>query len=145
MSIQCRSQAMVDKYMDDILAGHIPACQLLIKAIKRQRDDLATRDGIDLKFDPEAAQLTVDFIEQLKHSKGKWAGQNLILSPWQVFICWCLFGWKKLDGSRRYRISYIEVARKNGKSTFAAAVGLYLLLMDQEQGAEIYSEATKMD
>lgn len=136
---------VVDKYIDDVLDGSIPACRYLILAVERQRKDMLTRDGIDLNFDPDAAQLAIDFIEELKHSKGKWAGQKLILQPWQLFICWCIFGWKKIDGSRRFRIAYNEVARKNGKSTFAAAIGLLLLLMDGEQGAEVYSAATKMD
>lgn len=136
---------MVEKYMDDVLNGRIPACRYLKLAIERQRTDMLTRDGIDLDFVPAAAQVAIDFIEELQHSKGQWAGQKLILEPWQVFICWCIFGWKKLDGSRRFRIAYNEIARKNGKSTFAAAIGLLLLLMDDEQGAEIYSAATKMD
>ena len=136
---------VVEQYMDDVLEGRIPACRYLILAVERQRNDMLTRDGIDLNFDPAAAQLAIDFIENLQHSKGQWAGQKLLLQPWQKFICWCIFGWKRLDGSRRFRIAYNEVARKNGKSTFAAAIGLLLLLMDGEQGAEIYSAATKMD
>ncbi len=142
---QCRSQVVVEKYIDDVLDGTIASCRFLKLAVERQRRDMLTRDGVDLNFDPDAAQLAIGFIENLQHSKGEWAGQRLILEPWQVFICWCIFGWKKLNGSRRFRIAYNEVARKNGKSTFAAAIGLYLLLMDNEQGAEIYSAATKMD
>lgn len=140
-----KSLVVVEQYMDDVLEGRIPACRYLILAVERQRNDMLTRDGIDLNFDPAAAQLAIDFIEKLQHSKGKWAGKKLLLEPWQKLICWCIFGWKKLDGSRRFRIAYNEVARKNGKSTFAAAIGLLLLLMDGEQGAEIYSAATKME
>ena len=140
-----KSLMVVEQYMDDVLEGRIPACRYLILAVERQRRDMLTRDGIDLDFDAAAAQLAIDFIENLTHSKGQWAGQKLLLAPWQKFICWCIFGWKKQDGSRRFRIAYNEVARKNGKSTFAAAIGLLLLLMDDEQGAEIYTAATKMD
>lgn len=136
---------VVEQYIDDVLEGRIPACRYLILAVERQRNDMLTRDGVDLNFDPAAAQLAIDFIENLQHSKGVWAGQKLLLEPWQKFICWCIFGWKKPDGSRRFRIAYNEVARKNGKSTFAAAIGLFLLLMDDEPGAEIYTAATKMD
>ena len=56
-----------------------------------------------------------------------------------------LFGWKREDGTRRFRTSYLEVARKNGKSTIAAGVGLYLLVADGEPGAKVYSAATKRD
>jgi len=140
-----KSLMVVEQYMDDVLEGRIPACRYLILAVERQRNDMLTRDGVNLNFDPAAAQLAIDFIENLQHSKGVWAGKKLLLEPWQKFTCWCIFGWKKPDGSRRFRIAYNEVARKNGKSTFAAAIGLFLLLMDDEQGAEIYTAATKMD
>ena len=56
-----------------------------------------------------------------------------------------LFGWKKRDGLRRFRTSYLEVARKNGKTTVAAAIGLYLFFADNEAGAHVYTAATKYD
>ena len=56
-----------------------------------------------------------------------------------------LFGWKRADGTRRFRVAYNEIPRKNGKSTLAAGIGLYLLIADDEPGAEIYSAATKRD
>jgi phage terminase large subunit-like protein len=82
----------------------------------------------------------------LKHSKGEWAGQAFVLSPWQAFILWVLFGWKrKSDGRRRFRTAFIFVPRKNGKTTWMAGLGLFLLVADGEPGAEIYSAATKRD
>jgi len=69
----------------------------------------------------------------------------MALAPWQRFWLATLFGWKRADGTRRFRTSYLEVARKNGKSTMLAGVGLYLLLADGEPGAEIYTAATKLD
>lgn len=59
-----------------------------------------------------------------------------------MFIVWCLFGWMRSDGSRRFRYAYVEVARKNGKTTFAAAIALYMLVLDGEDGAEVYMAAT---
>jgi phage terminase large subunit-like protein len=56
-----------------------------------------------------------------------------------------LFGWKRADGSRRFRKGYLEVARKNGKTTLAAGVGLFLAFAEGEPGAEVYSAATKRD
>lgn len=84
------------------------------------------------------------FFSFLKHSKGEWSGQRLALEPWQQFYAWTLFGWKRKDGTRRFRTSYLEVARKNGKSTFGAGVVLKLLVADGEPGAEIYTAATKL-
>ncbi len=78
----------------------------------------------------------------LRHSKGEWAGQVVMLEPWQEFYLATLFGWMRADGTRRFRTSYLEVARKNGKSTMLAGVGLYLLVADGEPGAEIYTAAT---
>jgi phage terminase large subunit-like protein len=81
----------------------------------------------------------------LKHSKGEWAGTTFEPAPWQMFILWALFGWKRADGLRRFRIAFVEVSRKNGKSTLMAGLGLYLTVGDGEPGAEVYSAATKRD
>lgn len=81
----------------------------------------------------------------LRHSKGEWAGSPVLLEPWQEFYLGTLFGWRRADGTRRFRTSYLEVARKNGKSTLLAGVGLYLLVADGEPGAEVYTAATKRD
>ena len=95
-------------------------------------------------YDEAAAQRAVDFFERyLRHIKGEWAGQPLFLLPWQEDdVIRPLFGWKRADGTRKYRRAYIEVPRKQGKSTLCAGIGLYLLFADQEPGAEIYSAAS---
>ena len=87
----------------------------------------------------------IDFFGFLRHSKGEWAGQTFALAPWQAFVVGCLFGWQRADGLRRFRTAYCAVPRKNGKSTLSAGIGLYLLVADGEQGAEIYSAATTRD
>lgn len=91
------------------------------------------------------AERAIRFFSFLKHSKGEWAGTQFALSDWQQFILWCLFGWRRADGFRRFRMAYEEVARKNGKSTFAAGIGLELFAGDGEPGAEVYTAATKRD
>ncbi|MFA5676524.1 MAG: terminase large subunit, partial [Christensenellales bacterium] len=85
-----------------------------------------------------AADRAVLFINQLKHTKGKWHGQNFTLLPWQEKIVRDIFGTLKKDGSRQYNTAYIEVPKKAGKSELAAAIALYLLCADGEQGAEVY-------
>lgn len=63
-----------------------------------------------------------------------------------MFALWVLFGWKrKSDGTRRFRTAFIFIPRKNGKTTLMAGIGLYLLVLDGEQGAEVYSAATKRE
>jgi phage terminase large subunit-like protein len=93
-------------------------------------------------FDERAADLACAFFEKaLVHSKGEWAGQPFRLENWQRTIVRDVFGWKRADGTRRYRTVYIEIPRKNGKSTLASGLGLLLLYLDNEPGAEIYSAA----
>lgn len=94
-------------------------------------------------FNRKKANRIVDFFEkELVHIKGKFAGKPLRLEPWQRRILRRAFGWiRRDDGTRKYREIYIEVPRKNGKSTLVAGIGLYLLLCDREVGAEIVSAA----
>ena len=110
-------------------------------------DPRNTKHPRGLWFDAEAADHAVRFIESYcRHHKGEWAGQPLILEPWQKDdIIRPLFGWRRADGTRRYRFALIEIARKNGKSELGAAIGLYLTVADCEPGAEVYSSATKKD
>ena len=93
------------------------------------------------RFDAARADHAVNFIEQLKHTKGEWAGKRFKLMDWQKDIVRQLFGTLNEDGHRQYRMCYIELPRKNGKSTLSAAIALYLLFADGEMGAEIYSAA----
>ena len=133
------------QYVADVLSGNQVACKWVRLACERHQHDLETGDERGLRFDEQTARQAIAFFSLLKHSKGEWAGRPLHLEPWQQFIVASLFGWKRADGSRRFRTSYLEVARKNGKTTMAAGIGLYLMLADGEPGAEIYSVATKRD
>ena len=114
-------------------------------ACERHLRDLKDGPARGLRFDEKVAAASVKFFSFLSHNKGKWAGQPLTLEPWQQFIIASLFGWKRADGTRRFRESYTEVARKNGKSTLGSGVGLKLLCADFEPGAEIYCAATKKE
>lgn len=104
------------------------------------------RDAGDCTFDAEAARRVIAFFPTcLVHIKGAKAGQPFVLSDWQQGIVANLFGWKRPDGTRRYRECFLFVARKNGKSLFAAGIALYLLLCDGEGGPEVYSIASDED
>ena len=131
------------QYAQDVSKGRILVGKHVLLAVKRHLRDLRTAKKRGLVFDAEAAQYAIDFFQLLKHSKGEWAGQTIQLGLWQQFILWVLFGWKRADGTRRFRVGYTEVARKDGKSTIAAGIGLYLLVADGEPGAEVYTAATK--
>lgn len=97
-------------------------------------------------FDEAAANRAVGFFADcLVHVKGSLAGQAFVLMDWQTAIVRDLFGWKRSGGFRKYRKAYIEIPRKNGKSTFAAGIAIYLLLCDREEGAEVYSAASTRD
>ncbi len=94
-------------------------------------------------FDAEAGDHVCEFFTRfLKLSKGEWAGQPFALLPWQRNdLLMPLFGWKNPDGTRRFRIAYIEIAKKNGKSGICSGLSLYLATSDNEPGAEIYNAA----
>lgn len=97
-------------------------------------------------FDQEAADRAVQFFpECLVHVKGEKAGQPFHLHPSHAKIVSDLFGWKRANGTRRYRKAYIEIPRKNAKSTLAAGIAIYLLLCDHEKGGEVYSAASTRD
>jgi len=118
------------------------------QAYDRHEADLKRQgtSGFPFRYYPEAAQRAVDFFQKhLKHGSGEWAGQPFILSDWEKFIVRMAFGWLRPDGSRRYRYIYIQVARKNGKTEFAAGLLLAVMFLDNEAGSECYTVATKRD
>jgi len=144
---EINSVQMAQDYIDDVVCGRLKVGKLVRLAVERHLDDLENASTRGFYFDESEADRVLRFFNLLRHSKGRqWAGGRFILSPWQAFIIYVLFGWKReQDDSRRFRTGYVSVARKNGKSTLAAGIGIYLLLGDNEPGAEVYSAATKRD
>lgn len=141
------SVAIAMRWARSVLAGKIPASRFVIQAIRRHFDDIdrALEKAYPYRFDPQAAERVIRFIELLPHVKGEWAfkRQMITLEPWQKFGIAVTFGWlRKSDGTRRFRESYWEVPRKNGKSVIGAGVGIYMFAADGETGAEVYSGAT---
>ena len=92
----------------------------------------------DSKYNKDAADFAVMFIEQLCHTKGTWAGKPFELIDWQEQIIRDLFGILKPNGYRQFNTAYIEIAKKQGKSELAAAVALLLTCGDGEERAEVY-------
>jgi len=92
-------------------------------------------------YDRAKADRAVKFIENLCHTKGKWAGKRFWLLPWQEQLIRDIFGIVKPDGYRQFRTAFVEICKKVGKSELAAAVALYLLYADNEPSAEVYGAA----
>lgn len=133
----------IRNYVDGCLSGAIPVCKWVKFACERHNKDL-TRD--DIYFDENAAQKAIDFIQLMRHVKGKLAGSKLHLEPWQVFFVGSIFGWMRVDtGLRRFREAHAEVPRKSGKSLELNGIGHYGLVADNEKGAEIILAAAKED
>ena len=92
-------------------------------------------------YDKKKADRAVTFIENLCHTKGKWARTPFWLLPWQEQLIRDIFGIVKPDGNRQFRTAFVEIGKKVGKSELAAAVALYLLYADNEPSAEVYGAA----
>ncbi|MES9985630.1 MAG: terminase TerL endonuclease subunit [Candidatus Thiodiazotropha sp. 6PLUC6] len=132
-------------YANDVTDGTIPACKWVRLACQRFIDDLNHGHERGLVFNAARAQEILGYYDLTPHIKGEWAGKPIEPSDWQTFSLVNIFGWLRDDGLRRFRTVYIEVARKNGKSTFVAPLGLYMLKDDHEAGSEVYSAATSRD
>lgn len=129
-------------YARSVVEGEIVAGPHVRNACRRHLDDLL-RD--DIEFDAAEAGHVLKFFEKgLKLSEGQFEGIPFQSQPAQDFIIGSLFGWKRLDGTRRFRRAYIEQGKGNGKSPLAGGIGLFGLMYDKEPGAEIYAAgATK--
>lgn len=134
------------EYAHAVLAGEIVAGPHVRNACRRHLDDVARGGKRGIWFDHAAAQRAFDFFEHvLKLSEGQFDGLPFRLDPSQAFIVGSLFGWKRADGTRRFRRAYIEQGKGNGKSPMAGGVGLYGLLGDGEAGAQVYAAAAKRE
>jgi phage terminase large subunit-like protein len=136
---------MAYQYAADIRDEKIPSCKWVKLAVKRWYADLETGGDRGLYFDENAAARVFRFSGYCRQYEGEFAGLPLELQGWQCFIVANVFGWMREDGTRRFRIVYEKVARKNGKSTKLAFIASYGLLADNEGGPRVYSAATKRD
>ena len=136
----------IEAYLDEIKAGKCIVCKRTRRQYERLVDDIHhPKDGYI--FDQARAERPIAFIERFcKHSKGEWAGQPLRLELFQKAFISALFGFVDAStGYRKYRETLFYVSRKNGKSVMLSGLALYMLIADQEAGAEVYSVASKKD
>ena len=147
-------------YARAVVAGSIPACKWHRLACARHLKDLdrVGSAGFPYVFNPELtdadgvayrpAERICRFAQLMPHIKGDWAGrgQLIVLEDVQVFILASIFGWvHAVSFKRRFRVADLFVPRKNSKSTLAAIIGNFMLAVDGEFGAEVYSGATSQD
>ena len=136
----------IREYYSQIESGKVVVSLKIKKVYKKLVKDLDNKN-CEWEYDPKKANHAIEFVENFcKHSKGKMGGKPFILELWQKAMTAALFGFvHKIDGTRKYREFILIVARKNGKSAWASAIGNYMLTADGEAGPEVVSAATKKD
>ena len=139
----------INEYYDKIKSGEIIVCNKINQVMEMLNDVLQSQHLAPYKyyFDEDTGSRPIEFIEMFcKHSKGKWAGTNVKLELWQKCIIQALYGiLNKQTGLRRFKEFLIVIARKNGKTTLAAALSLYEFIASGEGGAQVFCTANKLD
>ncbi|AOM42113.1 hypothetical protein A9255_17065 [Xenorhabdus hominickii] len=131
-----------DQYAFDIENGTIPACKRVKQEVKRYFNDLHNPLYV---FDSEVVARFIAFSRYCPHVKGHLRGKPIMLEPWQQFAFANLFGFKvKATGRRKYHSAYIQVPHKNAKSTVAAILANWFLVMENGQ-QDIYTAAVSRD
>jgi len=132
----------VNAYATAVLDGTIVAGPHVRNACRRHLDDVEHIHERGFHWDDAAARRVFNFFERkLKLSEGQFDNQAFILQPMQEFILGSIFGWKRADGTRRFRRAYIEAGKGCGKSPLVGGIGLYGLVYDGEPGAQVYAAA----
>jgi phage terminase large subunit-like protein len=141
--------AIADRFARDAIAdvdglrnGHW--VRLAASRYLKDRRRAATK-GEAIKFSLIYANDACDFIEKLPHVEGKWETKTIVLHPAHVFFLVNVFGFRNADGTRRFTSALLSTARKNAKSTCAAAIMLYCLCCENEPGPQVISAATTGD
>ena len=131
------------EYISEVLEGKRLVGESELAAVKRWFEFEADPE---IYYDEKGVERVIQIFRLLKHTSGEYYGKRFQLLPWQIFVLSWIFGWKyKESGYRVTRKAYVEVAKKNGKSELAGAIGLYGAFFDGEMGAECYSAANKYD
>lgn len=137
------------KYADDIISGATSVGRLVRLAVEKYCYQRANAEQLGIFWDERAAQRVLSFIELLCFTAGTEAGKPFKLEGWQAFLVANIFGWKKYDDDgiayRLYREVYVEIPKKNGKTELGAAIAIYMLVADKEEGAQVYTAAYTRD
>jgi phage terminase large subunit-like protein len=130
----------VETYIKGVESGEIVVGPWITKLITRHKHDIETGAARGLYFDPAAGEYVCEFIETFCIPPNQ--ETPMCLMPWERFITVLLYGWKKADGTRRFRRAYIEIAKKAGKTAYVAALSLYHMVADGELSARCFIAAT---
>lgn len=123
----------LETYCDSVLDGKIKTGHLEFAAVQRYRYDCDSAGSRGMYWDDDEFELTIKFIELLKHSTGEFEGTQFLLQPWQKFVAGNIFAWKlRDDGFRRFREAFVSMGRGNGKSPFMAALTNRTAILDGE-------------
>lgn len=121
-------------YALDVQEGNVVVCKYVYQATKRYLDYF---NDPKYEFRPEECDKVINFISKLKHFTGRHNGKPFILLDYQVWIVCSIFGFFYRGTDRRVvNYVYIELARKNGKTAFMAALLLYILIANGESNSE---------
>ncbi len=135
----------IAEYVDAVLTGKRPAGHYEICAVQRHLRDLERQRTEDFSYwyDEEEGLRRCKGFGAMSHVKGKLAGKRIILEGWEAFNVAVIFGWKRCDNNfRRFLRADLETARKNGKTTLAAGIGIEMMSdIENEPGAEVYAAA----
>lgn len=136
----------VTAYARSVADGITVAGPHVRAAARRHLSDLLTGHLRGIHYSLEKAHHALNFFPvALRLNGGQFEGLPFELHPSQAFIVGSLFGWLRTDGTRRFRLAYIEQGKGNGKSPLVAGIGIYGMIADNEPRAEVYAAATKKD
>tara|TARA_R110001632_G_scaffold183149_1_gene303258 strand:- start:1972 stop:3663 length:1692 start_codon:yes stop_codon:yes gene_type:complete len=137
----------VSKYAQSVVTGELPSCRYVKLACERHLSDMSRigDDDFPYTFSEPHAERFFKFCTYLKHYKGECSGKSFKLEPWQEFVFGSIYGWLNKSKHWRFHYVYLEVPRKNGKTTMAAAGAAFDCAMVENTGAEVYCVATKED
>lgn len=145
-SIEEPALARVSAYAAGVLDGTITAGPHVRNAAKRHFKDVESRGTRGFDWDDAAATRILRFFEErLKLSEGQFEGKPFLLDPSQAFKLGSINGWRRDDGTRRFRTVYVEEGKGNGKSPLVGGLGLFGLTADGEAGAQCYAAAAKKE
>jgi phage terminase large subunit-like protein len=134
------------QYAVAVDTGKIIAGPHVRNSCRRHLDDLIFGHERGLKYSETSANSVFEFFEGIfRLSEGQFEDKPFHLHPSQAFILGMIFGWKRADGTRRFRRAFIEEGKGNGKSPLAGGIGLYGMVRDGEAGAQIYAAAAKKE
>lgn len=129
------------RYMDAVLNGELVACEKITKLCRILRPRFEAGEYKCWHYDPERAKRPIEFIERFCCQPEGKPGQHIEMQPFQMFWQEVVFGWVDEQGFRQYNEAFNVRARKNGKSTEQAGLGLYMLTKDGEGAPQCYSAA----